>query len=72
MFDCMVACENAWRDANCVPEYPTLFCENPYPCPTCPGAWSCADIENIVEDMMTADLNDDGLINLADVDPEHL
>jgi len=51
--DCIIDCENAWRDEYC-PESEHLFCYNPYdypegPCPTCYGAWTCDEIYTITE-----------------------
>jgi len=52
VFDCVVACENAWRDEYC-PNSEHLYCANPYePCPTCEGVWTCDDMANITLEVM--------------------
>jgi len=59
--DCLVNCENAWREENC-PEAEYLYCNyNPFECAECEGAWSCEDIYNIsVEVIAYYDSNGDG------------
>jgi len=57
---CIVEMENAWRDENC-PGYGYAYCECPVAPPTdCEGAWNCADIAMVAEDVMaTYDTNGD-------------
>jgi len=60
VYQCIIACENAWRDENCE-NVEHLFCHTPYECPVCPGAWGCEDIYNItVEVFAEFDTNGDG------------
>jgi hypothetical protein len=49
VFDCVVAAENAWRAEVC-PEVEPLYCENPFLCAYCEGAWTCDDIKMISEE----------------------
>jgi len=59
--DCVVDVENAWRVENCGDNYPPLYCNSPFDCPVCEGAWSCYDIADISEEIITAmDVNNDG------------
>jgi len=70
MFECIRSCENAWRDVNCDSDYPSVYCENPFPHCSCEpdAAWTCDDINVIVNDWMVAgDVNGDGLVNLGDM-----
>jgi Ca2+-binding EF-hand superfamily protein len=71
--DCIVEVENTWRAEYCPENYPKLYCTSPFDCPVCEGAWSCADIEMISEEVITAmDVNNDGQLNLGDgIEPEH-
>jgi len=59
-FDCIVIVENQWRAEYC-PEYGLLYCENPFVCNVCEGAWNCDDIYYISEEFLMAyDTNNDG------------
>jgi len=71
--DCIVICENEWRDEYC-PDYGYVYCSCPFSTPVCEGAWNCADIVYITEELMAYyDTNNDGNINLGDdIDSEHL
>jgi hypothetical protein len=70
--DCIVEYENTWRAENC-PGYTELYCEAPFECVTCAGAWSCEDIYNISVEVMALDTNNDGQINYGDaIESEHL
>jgi len=40
---CIVDCENAWRDEYC-PDYGHVYCDCPFYVSTCDGAWNCTDI----------------------------
>jgi hypothetical protein len=65
--DCIVMCENEWRYEYCPEDFPELYCENPFICEECIGAWTCEDIFNVtVEVMEQADSNNDGQINVGD------
>jgi len=70
---CIVDCENAWRDEYC-PDYGYIYCDCPFYTATCDGAWNCDDIYYISVDIINYyDTNYDGTINLEDeIDPEHL
>jgi hypothetical protein len=70
--DCVVACENQWRTENC-PEYGYLYCDMPFVCAECEGAWSCEDIENITIDILAYyDTSIDGSINPEDaIEADH-
>jgi len=74
MFDCLVAYENEWRDANC-PDFGDIECPNPYPCEDeCEGAWYCDDIEMVAADYFNT-FNTDGSMSLNandDIEDEHL
>jgi len=71
--DCIVICENEWRDEYC-PDYGYVYCACPFSTPVCEGAWNCADIAYITEEVMLYyDTNSDGQINLGDnIEDEHL
>jgi predicted nucleic acid-binding Zn finger protein len=70
---CVVLCENEWRQANC-PDYGYAYCSCPFYIPECPGAWNCADVIMITDEVMMAlDTNGDGQINMGDnLESEHL
>jgi hypothetical protein len=58
--DCVVECENTWRDEYC-PESTYLYCNNPYVCPECYAAWTCEDVAEKTECIMADwDSNNDG------------
>jgi len=60
--------ENTWRDEYC-PNYGHIYCDCPFVVEenTCPGHWTCNDIDNISADFMAAnDVNGDGLLNWED------
>jgi len=64
--DCIEKCENEWRAENC-PDYGYVYCNCPFATPVCDGAWNCADIIYITEDVMYYyDTNGDGSIDLGD------
>lgn len=42
--DCVLAAENAYRAEFC-PDFGMAYCENPFFCATCEGAWDCEMIE---------------------------
>jgi len=71
--DCLVIVENEWRLENC-PDYGAAYCSCPFSVPVCDGAWNCADIIYITEDLFTYyDTNNDGQINLGDeIEESHL
>merc|ERR1711939_561586 len=63
---CIVDCENAWRDEYC-PDYGDVYCECPFYVAECAGAWNCDDISQITVDAMAYwDSNGDGQIDSAD------
>jgi hypothetical protein len=64
--------ENQWRTENC-PEYGYLYCEMPFVCVECEGAWTCNDIETVTLDVIAYyDTNVDGTINPEDaIEDEH-
>ena len=64
--------ENEWRAEYC-PEFGSAFCECPHYEPQCNDAWSCEDMEFIVEDIILYyDTNGDNAINPEDaIDEEH-
>lgn len=67
IFDCVVECENVWRDSNC-PEYGHAYCLCPFTPPTCEGAWTCEDIEHHTLEVIAAhDTNGDGVLNPEDM-----
>lgn len=74
MFECIVACENAWREEACPEDYPDLYCNNPYPEVTCEGAFTCDEMDLAMESILNSlDANSDGLLNNGDgLDPEHI
>jgi len=43
IYDCIVVCENAWRDEYC-PDYGYAYCVCPITVPSCEGAWNCDEI----------------------------
>jgi len=57
---CIVEMENAWRAENC-PDYGFAYCPCPVdPEPVCEGAWNCADVAMISEEVMNEfDTNND-------------
>jgi len=65
--DCVVMCENEWRDEYC-PESEHLYCDCPYVvADTCDGIWTCDDIYYITSDVMAYyDTNGDGTISSSD------
>jgi hypothetical protein len=64
--ECIVKCENAWRDENC-PEYGHVYCNCPFLPPTCVGAWNCLDVlDEVAYYMENYDVNGDLQINLGD------
>jgi len=69
---CIEKIENEWRAEYC-PDYGFVYCQCPFAVPVCDGAWNCADIIYITDDVMYAyDTNGDGNINLADnIDYDH-
>jgi predicted nucleic acid-binding Zn finger protein len=71
--DCLVIVENEWRMENC-PDYGAAYCNCPFTVAVCEGAWNCADIITITEEVMVAyDTNGDGNLNLGDnIEEEHL
>jgi hypothetical protein len=46
---CVIMYENSWRASNCPEGYPEIWCDCPfeeYSAPeSCPGEWTCDDIE---------------------------
>jgi hypothetical protein len=66
-------CENEYRHEYC-PSAEDLWCNNPFPCITCEGAWTCTDVYNhTLEVMNYYDTNGDGSINLGDnIESGHL
>jgi hypothetical protein len=50
--------ENEWRDEYC-PWYGDVYCENPYPCESCPMGYNCDDLAEITEDAFNS-LNSNG------------
>jgi len=69
---CIVNVENEWRDEYC-PGYGYVYCEQPFTCATCEGAWTCHDIENIsLEVIAYYDTSVDGQINPEDnIESDH-
>jgi len=60
MHTCILEVENAWRAENC-PAYGGIYCDCPVAPPECPGAWNCADVVYITEELwMYYDTNEDG------------
>jgi hypothetical protein len=53
--------ENEWRLTNCAEgSYSELYCEAPFACEGCAGAWTCDDIYNITIEIITyVDTNND-------------
>lgn len=61
VYECVVACENAWRDEYCPADYSDSYCECPIEPPQCEGAWNCPDLITVTEEFMAAaDSNGDG------------
>jgi len=53
--------ENQWRMEYCPEGYEMLWCDAPFDCQFCNGAWSCDDIAMITDEVMaSADTNEDG------------
>jgi hypothetical protein len=48
--DCIVICENEWRAEYC-PDYGYAYCNCPFNVPVCEGAWNCADIVMITDEV---------------------
>jgi len=58
--DCIVIVENEWRDEYC-PDYGYVYCNCPFSTVVCEGAWNCADVTYITEEVMAYyDTNGDG------------
>jgi len=70
---CVVKCENEWRAEYC-PDYGFVYCECPFTVHVCEGAWNCADVIYVTEEVMTAyDTDGNGTIDFSDnVDADHL
>jgi hypothetical protein len=73
LFKCLIHVENDWRAENC-PEYPNIYCDNPYINPECAGAWTCEDIYYVTMDVINYyNTNGDEVISMGDdVHPEDL
>jgi hypothetical protein len=69
---CLIICENEWRAENCV-DTPDIYCDCTFEIAVCEGAWNCADVMYITNDIMTYyDTNNDGQINLGDeIEQDH-